>query len=105
MSQIDPLVFGAVVFALIGLAVFMPKIFAGPKGPTADDVFLDSLPSVYQARITVPAHTASPVPAVAQSEQPEATPVGAPRAISPTRQPVPTAPTSDAGLAPLRLPD
>jgi hypothetical protein len=105
MSQIDPLVFGAVVFAFVGLAVFVPKYLSRSQGPTADDVFLDSLPSVYQARITVPASSASPVAAIAQSEQPEAVPVGAPRAVSPTRQPVPSAPTSDAGLTPLKLPD
>ena len=102
MSQIDPLVFGAVVFALVGIAVFAPRFFSKPQGPTADQIYLDSLPSAYDKRITVPG-SAPAVMSVTPPEQ-QATPPGAPRAAAPTRQPVASsAPPSD-GLAPLKLP-
>jgi hypothetical protein len=102
MSQIDPLVFGAVVLALVGLSVFLPRLLSRDDGPTADDVFIDSLPSAYDKRITVRA-SAPAAMSVSPPEQ-QATPPGAPRAAAPTRQPVAaSAPQSD-GLAPLKLP-
>lgn len=102
MSQIDPLVFGAVVLALVGLSVFLPRFFSRQDGPTADDIYLDSLPSAYDRRITVPA--SAPVAMSPAPPEQQATPPGAPRAAAPTRQPVASsAPPSD-GLAPLKLP-
>ncbi|MGH2958749.1 MAG: hypothetical protein ACRDKE_04030 [Solirubrobacterales bacterium] len=102
MSQIDPLVFGAVVLALVGLSVFVPRFLSRDNGPTADDLFLESLPSAYDKRITVRA-SAPAAMSVTPPEQ-QATPPGAPRAAAPTRQPVASsAPPSD-GLAPLKLP-
>jgi hypothetical protein len=96
--------FGAVVLALVGIAVVGPKIFAGKAGPTADDVYLDSLPSRYEKTIKVPAVRES----VATPNQQFEAPTGAPRAASPARQPVPssppTPPAATAGLAPLRVP-
>ncbi|MGK2878223.1 MAG: hypothetical protein ACSLFF_06570 [Solirubrobacterales bacterium] len=104
MSQIDPLVFGAVVLALVGLSVLAPKFFSRETGPTADDVDLDSLPSAYDKRITVrasaPAAMVVPVP-----EQQPSTPPGAPRAASPTRQPVASSAPPTKQLAPLKLPE
>jgi dienelactone hydrolase len=102
MSQIDPLVFGAVVLALVGFIVIAPRFFSRDGGPTADDVFLDSLPSAYDKRITVPG--SAPVAMSVTPPEQQATPPGAPRAAAPTRQPVASsAPPSD-GLAPLKLP-
>ena len=102
MSQIDPLVFGAVVLALVGLSVFVPRFFSRHDGPTADDVYLDSLPSAYDRRITIPA--SAPVPMAPSIPEQQDVPPGAPRAVAPTRQPVAnSAPPSD-GPEPLRLP-
>ncbi|MBJ7459222.1 MAG: hypothetical protein JHD02_08550 [Thermoleophilaceae bacterium] len=104
MSQIDPLVFGAVVIALVGISIFAPKFFARDTGPTADDVYLDSLPSVYDKRITV--RVSEPIAmAVTVPEQPQSTPPGAPRAASPTRQPVASSAPPTRQLAPLKLPE
>jgi hypothetical protein len=102
MSQIDPLVFGAVVLALVGLAVVLPKFFGESSGPTADDVFLDSLPSAYDKRITVRA--SAPVAMSVTPPEQQATPPGAPRAAAPTRQPVAASAPPTDGLAPLKLP-
>lgn len=102
MSQIDPLVFGAVVLALVGISVFAPRFFSKQTGPTADDVYLDSLPSAYDKRITVRA--SAPVAMSVTPPEQQSTPPGAPRAAAPMRQPVASsAPPSD-GLAPLKLP-
>jgi hypothetical protein len=100
--QIDPLIFGAVVLGLVGLFIAVPKFFAKPSGPTADELYLDLLPSVHDKRHTVRA-SAPPVMDGAAPEQ-QATPPGAPRAVAPTAQPVaPSAPSPD-GLSPLKLP-
>jgi hypothetical protein len=103
MSQIDPLVFGAVVLGLVGIAVFAPRFFSKQDGPTADSLYLDSLPSAYDKRITVPASVQTASASVAPEQQ--STPPGAPRATAPTRQPAASsaAPPAD-GLTPLKLP-
>ena len=102
MSQIDPLVFGAVVLAIVGLAVFLPRVFSRQDGPTADEIYLHSLPSAYDRRITIPA--SAPTTQSPSDPEQQTTPPGAPRAAAPTRQPIAnSAPPSD-GLEPLRLP-
>lgn len=109
MSQVNPLVFGAVVLALVAATIFLPKLFAKPKGETADSIYVDSLRSVYDspdvARPT-PAHVGVVTPP-AQT----AVPAGAPRAASPVAappvpnsDPVSVAPPQGDGLAPLKLP-
>jgi hypothetical protein len=102
MSQIDPLVFGAVVLALVGIAVFAPKLFSRQDGPTADDLYLDSLPSAYDKRITVPGSAPTVRASVAPEQQ--VAPPGAPRAAAPTRQPVASSAPPADGLTPLKLP-
>lgn len=101
MPELSPLVFGAVVFAFVGVAVFAPRLFSRSSGPTADEMYVESLPSRYEARIRVPAKpetAAHPLP-----EQPSA-PEGAPRAPSPARQVSPSTPPPSTALEPLKLP-
>lgn len=98
--QIDPLIFGAVVLVLVFATAVGPKLFSGPKGPTADDVFVASLPSRYDSPVSAQARTIS-VPV--EPEQHPA-PEGAPRAASPARQPAGPPPAPADGLSPLKLP-
>lgn len=102
MPQIDPLIFGAAVFALVAAAIFVPRMNNRYKGPTASDLYVESLPSRYEARITVPDPRQAAI-AVTPPEQLQA-PLGAPRAVAPTRQAAPSTPPPSAGLEPLKLP-
>jgi hypothetical protein len=107
MPQIDPLVFGVAVFVLVAATIIIPRRGGRYNGPTADDVFVESLPSRYESRIVVPdpgQETAARPAAGSHSAAP-----GAPRAVAPTRQAAPRLPGQSvappsAGLEPLRLP-
>lgn len=101
MPELSPLVFGAVVFAFVGVAVFAPRFFSRPSGPTADQLYVDSLPSRYEATIRVPARPESV--AVTPPEQLEGQ-IGAPRAPSPARQAGVSTPPPSQGLQPLKVP-
>lgn len=102
MSQVNPLVFGAVVLALVAIVMVVPKLLAKPEGETADELYVDSLRSFYDAP-DVARPTAAHVGAVnpARAE----VPAGAPRAQSPVAAPpVPNSDPQVSRPAPLRLP-
>jgi hypothetical protein len=103
MLQIDPLVFGAAVLILVASAIFVPRVFSREKGDTADDIYVNSLPSYYDRpaptkKIVVPATTST-------STQPPVA-AGAPIAASPARveAEAPAGAPADGRPAPLKLP-